>query len=116
MPFDPTAPRNDLPFRLFCRRPRSTILSASARILASPQAEWSPATSTNPHLRRADLLSRPDRVAERSEFGHWECDLMLFRKEHGKINVTSLVERESRFAVLMRNEDRRSKPIMQAMI
>lgn len=41
---------------------------------------------------------------------------MLFRKEHGKINVTSLVERESRFAVLMRNEDRRSKPIMQAMI
>lgn len=47
---------------------------------------------------------------------HEECDLMMFRKEHGKVNVTSLVERVSRYAVVMRNEDRRSKPIMEALI
>lgn len=41
---------------------------------------------------------------------------MMFRKEHGKINVTSLVERVSRYAVVMRNEDRQSKPIMEALI
>ena len=41
---------------------------------------------------------------------------MMFRKEHGKVNVTSLVERVSRFAVVMRNEDRQSKPIMEALI
>lgn len=41
---------------------------------------------------------------------------MMFRKEHGKVNVTSLVERVSRFAVVMRNEDRTSKPIMEALI
>lgn len=51
------------------------------------------------------LSYRPERIAERSEIGHWECDLMMFRKEHGKINVTSLVERVSRYAVVPRNED-----------
>jgi len=41
---------------------------------------------------------------------------MMFRKKHGKVNVTSLVERVSRYAVVMRNEDRQSKPIMEALI
>jgi IS30 family transposase len=41
---------------------------------------------------------------------------MMFRKEHGKVNITSLVERVSRFAVIMRNEDRQSTPIMEALI
>lgn len=59
---------------------------------------------------------RPERIAERAEFGHWECDLMMFRKEHGKINVTALVERVSRYAVVMHNEDRQSKPIMESLI
>ncbi len=40
----------------------------------------------------------------------------MFRKEHGKINVTSLVERVSRYTALLRNEDRRSKPIMESLI
>lgn len=62
------------------------------------------------------LSHRPKRVSERVEFGHWECDLVLFRKEHGKVNVTSLVERVSRYTVVMRNEDRRSRPIMEALI
>ncbi|UWQ86266.1 IS30 family transposase [Leisingera caerulea] len=69
------------------------------------------------HIFDAQSLShRPERVSERTEFGHWECDLMMFRKEHGKVNVTSLVERVSRYAVVMRNEDRQSKPIMEALI
>ena len=41
---------------------------------------------------------------------------MMFRKENGKVNVTSLVERVSRFTVVMRNEDRHSEPIMEALI
>lgn len=62
------------------------------------------------------LSHRPESVADRKEFGHWECDLMMFRKELEKVNVTSLVERVSRFAVVMRSEDRQSKPIMEALI
>tara|TARA_R110002110_G_scaffold411911_1_gene636992 strand:- start:866 stop:1876 length:1011 start_codon:yes stop_codon:yes gene_type:complete len=69
------------------------------------------------HIYDAQSLShRPERIAERSEFGHWECDLMMFRREHGKVNVTSLVERVSRYAVVMRNDDRQSKPIMESLI
>jgi len=69
------------------------------------------------HIFEAQSLrNRPAEVAERAEFGHWECDLMMFRKEHGKVNVTSLVERVSRFTVVLRNEDRQSKPIMEALI
>lgn len=41
---------------------------------------------------------------------------MMFRKEHGKVNVTSLVERVSRLTVVLRNEDRQSKPIVEALI
>ncbi|MBY6005261.1 IS30 family transposase [Salipiger bermudensis] len=62
------------------------------------------------------LSNRPEHIAERVEFGHWECDLMMFRKEHGKVNVTSLVERVTRYTVVMRNEDRQSRPIMEALI
>ena len=69
------------------------------------------------HIQDSQSLSnRPGTVAERQEFGHWECDLMMFRKESGKVNVTSLVERVSRYTVVMRNEDRRSEPIMEALI
>src|SRR6056297_418685 len=69
------------------------------------------------HILDVQSLSyRPERISERLEFRHWECDLMLFRKEHGKVNVTSLVERVSRYTVVMRNEDRRSRPIMEALI
>jgi transposase, IS30 family len=57
------------------------------------------------------LPSRP-----RTEFGHWECDLMMFRKEFGTANVTSLVERVSRFTLLARNPDRQSKPVMEGVI
>lgn len=62
------------------------------------------------------LSHRPLRIGERTEFGHWECNLMMFRKEHGKVNVTSLVERVSRYTVVMRNEDRQSRPVMEALI
>lgn len=40
-----------------------------------------------------NILHRPDAVDERKQFGHWECDLIQFRKKFGKANVTSLVER-----------------------
>ena len=62
------------------------------------------------------ITHRPKVVAERDEFGHWECDLVMFRKEFGKANVTSLVERVSRFAVVLKNPDRESKPVMEGLI
>lgn len=62
------------------------------------------------------IRHRPAEIAAREEFGHWEGDLVLFRKEHGRANLTTLVERTTRFAVLMRNNDRTSKPVMNQII
>lgn len=42
--------------------------------------------------------------------------LMMFRKALGKVNVASLLERMSCYSVVMRNEDRQSKPITEALI
>lgn len=47
------------------------------------------------------IHNRPDYVKDRSIFGDWEGDLMIFRREHGKANVASLVERKTRFAVIV---------------
>ena len=69
--------------------------------------------------RFAEELSiryRPDSVATRSGFGDWEADLIRFRKEFGATNLTSLVERVSRFTVLLKNADRRSRPVMDGLI
>ena len=60
--------------------------------------------------RFADKLSikhRPEAVDGREEFGHWEGDLIQFRKALGQANVTSLVERVSRFTLLLKNADRK---------
>ncbi|GAA0277910.1 hypothetical protein GCM10008965_51560 [Methylorubrum aminovorans] len=42
--------------------------------------------------------------------------LIQFRKKFGQANMTSLVERVSRFTVFLRNNDRQSKPIMDGLI
>ncbi|HEY4547308.1 MAG TPA: IS30 family transposase [Pedomonas sp.] len=67
-------------------------------------------------LPEFSILNRPDAVRQRQEFGHWECDLLQFRKRYGNANLTSLVERTSRFTVFLRNNDRQSRPIMDSLI
>ena len=65
---------------------------------------------------RLALRHRPDVVKQREQFGHWEGDLVMFRKEYGKANLTTLVERVTRFTVILPNDDRRSKPVMGQMV
>jgi IS30 family transposase len=90
------------------------------RHLPEHRARRRPRHARRHHGRRfgpeVNILNRPEAVAERKQFGHWECDLIQFRQKFGKANVTSLVERVSRFAVLLRNNDRQSKPIMDKLI
>ena len=66
--------------------------------------------------RDVSILFRPDAVARRRQSGHWEADLMLFEQRFGQTNVTSLVERTSRFAVLLKNPSKRTKPVMGKVI
>ncbi|MCQ1839233.1 IS30 family transposase [Neorhizobium galegae] len=62
------------------------------------------------------ISQRPDFVDDRSEFGHWEGDLLIFKRELGEANITSLVERKSRYTVLIKNRSRHSRPIMDKII
>ncbi len=62
--------------------------------------------------RDVSILFRPDDVAHRRQFGHWEADLMLFKQDLGQSNITSLVERVSRFTMLLINPNKRTKPVM----
>jgi len=63
------------------------------------------------------ISNRPAEIATRETFGHWEGDLMIFsRAQSGEMNVVSLVERKTRYAVLLRNLDRRSKALMNRLI
>lgn len=84
------------------RRKRKARYARKPRTLVFPEA--------------SAIRHRPVTVNSREEFGHWEADLMIFRKEHGPANVTTMVERKTRFTVVFRNNDRRSKPIMNRLI
>lgn len=90
------------------------------RHLPEHRARRRPRNARRKHGQRfspdLNILHRPDVVAGRKQFGHWECDLIQFRKKFGKANVTSLVERVSRFAIFLRNNDRQSRPVMDGLI
>lgn len=66
--------------------------------------------------RDVSILFRPDDVAHRRQFGHWEADLVLFKQKLGQTNVTSLVERVSRFTVLLKNPNKKTKPVMSKIM
>lgn len=68
------------------------------------------------HIPLANTIGkRPSEIGNRSSFGHWEGDLMIFRLEYGKANLTSLVERRSRFTILARNPSRHSAGVMSGI-
>lgn len=61
------------------------------------------------------IASRPDYINDRSEFGHWECDLMLFKKGV-KTNLITLRERKSRFLIAIKNENKEASGTALALI
>lgn len=77
------------------------------------------------HARRArgqvfplesSIHNRPPEINDRSQFGNWEGDLMIFERAQGDANVATLIERKTRYTVLLRNNDRKSRPLMDRLI
>jgi len=62
------------------------------------------------------IHQRPEYVKAREKFGEWEGDLMIFERAQGSMNVATLVERKTRFAVLFRNNGRSSKHFMNSLM
>lgn len=58
------------------------------------------------------LAQRPPEIGARTSFGHWEGDLIAFRAVHGKANLTTLVERRSRFTILCTNPSKHSNEVI----
>jgi IS30 family transposase len=63
--------------------------------------------------RRRPLAERPEEADDRQTPGHWEADLMLFRK-YGQA-VLTLHERHSRLLIAVRPPGKAAEPIAKAM-
>lgn len=79
-----------------------------------PRGSRKPRGSRIPNEFR--IGQRPDFVGSRQQFGHWEGDLIIFDRDLGEANVTTLVERKSRYCVMIKNGSRHSLPIMNKII
>lgn len=61
------------------------------------------------------IHNRPDGINQRNEFGHWECDLMMFKRGI-KANLITLRERQSRFMVAIKNFNKTASGTALALI
>ena len=106
-------PRDHLPPRLRPGGPRGRPLPPPAQ--GAPPARVPLRPPAPRRLRsRASAGSRTGRWRSRTAraSGTGRRDLLIFRKEVGKANVTSLVERKSRFTFLLANADKRSAAVI----
>lgn len=60
------------------------------------------------------IHSRPDHILNRQQMGHWEADTIAFAG-HKYENVTTLLERKSRYLIMIKNKNRQSEHVMQAI-
>ena len=95
--FSPDGRRDSLPALLPSRRRTRRRKSRAPRGKRVPEART--------------IHHRPAAVADREQFGHWEGDLMIFTRTHGNSNVLTLVERQTRYTVLVANPDRKATKV-----
>lgn len=65
--------------------------------------------------RGRSILERPASINERREFGHWEGDLVVGPKDGIRGAYITLLERVTRFYVMIKIPDRRSDTVLRAM-
>ena len=77
-----------------------------------PKAKGQGRRITHPKL--PSIEARPDHIAQRLEYGHWEMDLVVSCKG-GKSVLLTLTERMSRQEIIMKLPDRRAETIRRAI-
>jgi len=63
---------------------------------------------------RVPIDARPPEANDRRQAGHWEADLMLFRRYGQAVLVTH--ERRSRFTRVTRQPNKAAKPVLESLI
>ncbi len=58
------------------------------------------------------IQDRPLLIENRKESGHWEGDLVMFGGQEKSQNIATLVERKSRYAIAIKNVDKRTITVM----
>jgi len=58
------------------------------------------------------ITQRPEDIATKKRFGHWEGDTIQFKGAREKV-VTTLVERKSRMVILIKNNSKHSQGVME---
>lgn len=62
-------------------------------------------------MNRRNIRLRPEEANSRSNAGHWEGDTIRFKKDQ-KTCVSTLAERKSRLVILLKNNDKTSKTVV----
>lgn len=70
---------------------------------------------TNKKTLGKSIEERPEYINDRSKFGHWEIDLVLGKKTKGEAVMLTLVERQTRYALGVKLEDKQSQTINRAV-
>lgn len=63
---------------------------------------------------RVLITERPKHINNRQEFGHWECDLVMFKKGE-KTNLITMRERKSRKIIAIKNPSRKCKDVLKSI-
>ena len=71
--------------------------------------------TVNKKILGKSIEERPETINNRSEFGHWEIDLVLGKKTKGEPVVMTLVERQTRFALACKLANKQAETINEAV-
>lgn len=58
---------------------------------------------------------RPKKINDREEFGHWEADLVVSKRESGYHHLLTLVERKTRYAIIRKIKGKNAKSMVAKM-
>jgi IS30 family transposase len=70
---------------------------------------------SNKKILGTSISERPERVDAREEFGHYEADLVMGKKDQGEDAVLTLVERKTRHAFVRRVSSREAQVVYNVL-
>ncbi|NEW66926.1 IS30 family transposase [Carnobacteriaceae bacterium zg-84] len=61
------------------------------------------------------IENRPAVANNRTEFGHWEIDLVLFKKTKNEVLLLTLVERQTRYTIICKMNGKTAQCVLRTL-